>query len=59
MMLRVIGNHKINPRGSHIHENENMEVKKSKIYDARGYIAALGNRLQGKGYESEENYPHC
>jgi hypothetical protein len=22
------------------------------IYDARGYIAALGNKISGKGYES-------
>ena len=23
-----------------------------KIYDARGFIAALGNKIAGKGYES-------
>ena len=30
-----------------------------KIYDARGYYAALGNMLAGKGYEKEENYKNC
>jgi len=27
-----------------------------KIYDARGYYAALGNLLAGKGYEKEDTY---
>ncbi len=27
-----------------------------KIYDARNYIAALGNKFSGKGYESTEFY---
>lgn len=27
-----------------------------KIFDARGYYAAWGNKLAGKGFESEENY---
>lgn len=27
-----------------------------KIYDARGYYAALGNKLAGKGFEEEEYY---
>ena len=27
-----------------------------KIYDARGYYAALGNKMAGKGYETQENY---
>lgn len=29
-----------------------------KIFDARGYYAAWGNKIAGKGFESEQNY-HC
>lgn len=29
------------------------------IYDARPYSAALGNKLQGKGYESDKNYKNA
>ncbi len=29
------------------------------IYDARSYIAAFGNKLAGKGYESKHNYKYC
>jgi len=29
------------------------------IYDARSKMAAFGNRVAGKGYESEEYYPNC
>jgi hypothetical protein len=27
-----------------------------KVYDARGFYAALGNKLSGKGFEQAENY---
>lgn len=27
-----------------------------KIFDARGFYAALGNKLSGKGFEHSENY---
>ena len=27
-----------------------------KIYDARGYYAALGNKIAGKGFENQEFY---
>lgn len=30
-----------------------MSDKNCKIYDARGYYAALGNMIAGKGYEKE------
>jgi hypothetical protein len=29
-----------------------------KIFDARGYYAAWGNKIAGKGFENEQNY-HC
>lgn len=29
------------------------------IFDARPKIAAVGNRLSGKGYESSEYYTNC
>lgn len=45
LMLRVIGNLKFDPQ-----TNSNSELIRCKIYDARGYIAAMGNRLQGKGF---------
>lgn len=54
LMLRVIGNLKFDPQ-----TNSNSELIRCKIYDARGYIAAMGNRLQGKGFESVENYQNC
>ena len=37
----------------------NMTKKNCKIYDARGYYAALGNRFAGKGYEKPEFYENC
>ena len=46
MMLRFIGDHQEDRK------NVNGEVT-CKIYDARGYYAALGNKVSGKGYESE------
>lgn len=46
LMLKMIGNPNSNTKGKH-------EKKiNCKIYDARGYLAALGNRFQGKGYEN-------
>ena len=52
LMLRYIGNHQadLNNGGNDI---------TCKIYDARGYYAALGNKVSGKGYESEEFYTNC
>ena len=38
---------------------EQQEVKNCKIYDARGYYAALGNMFAGKGYEKPEFYSNC
>lgn len=53
MMLRMIGNHQADPNAT------NNDVINCKIYDARGYYAALGNRMAGKGFESEEFYSNC
>ena len=36
-------------------KNKNPK-KNCKIYDARGYYAALGNMFAGKGYERPEFY---
>lgn len=43
MMLKFIGNHREEDL------NGNSEVT-CKIYDARGYYAALGNKMSGKGF---------
>ena len=43
MMLRFIGNHQDDSI------NASSEVT-CKIYDARGYYAALGNKMSGKGF---------
>ena len=54
-MLEMIGNPKYNP-----HLKSDVEKKKNcHIYDARGYLAALGNKIQGKGFEMIENYENC
>ncbi len=54
-MLRMIGDHKLNySEVNDFYGNYNCH-----IYDARGYIAAMGNRLAGKGFESLENYKNC
>lgn len=29
------------------------------IYDARSYMAAFGNKIAGKGYESKNHYKYC
>ena len=55
-MLRVIGDLKYDPK---THKSENEKSKKCRIYDARNYYAAFGNKFQGKGYESLENYQNC
>lgn len=35
---------------------ENKNRLNCKIYDARGYYAALGNKIAGKGFENEQFY---
>ena len=52
MMLRFIGNH----AGDTTTDSDSLTCK---IYDARGYYAALGNKVSGKGYEEEEFYSNC
>lgn len=51
IMLNIIGNPKLTyeqcDTGMILYPNPNCV-----IYDARGYIAALGNKISGKGYES-------
>ena len=63
IMLSVIGNPKVSPKGKllSILELENNPIQKVNcvIYDARGYMAALGNKISGKGYESPEYYTNC
>lgn len=39
--------------------NFTYQIPNCVIYDARGYIAALGNKISGKGYESTEYYTNC
>lgn len=55
-MLRMIGNHKLDPKSNYnikIDENNNTSpTVNCKIYDARGFYAAFGNKISGKGYES-------
>jgi myotubularin-related protein 1/2 len=29
------------------------------IVDARGQLAAMGNRIKGGGYENMDHYPNC
>lgn len=48
LMLKLIGDPS---------EEPSKEKKKNcVIYDARGYMAAIGNKLQGKGYEAIDYY---
>ena len=53
LMLKIIGNHQLEVNSS------TDGIINCKIYDARGYYAALGNKMSGKGYESEEFYTNC
>lgn len=54
LMLRMIGNPKTDPKSNHnLNKDESSNVINCKIYDARGFYAALGNKIAGKGYESE------
>lgn len=40
--------------GDPLHDPSTIIMKQNcKIYDARGYYAALGNMFAGKGYEKE------
>ena len=52
-MIRYIG------EATHIHGNKKARQINCKIYDARGYYAALGNMFAGKGYEKPEFYTNC
>lgn len=50
-MLRMIGNPKIEPKSNNtLIKDEISNVINCKIYDARGFYAALGNKIAGKGY---------
>lgn len=40
----------------YLDETAFVGIPDCKIYDARNYIAALGNKFSGKGYESSEFY---
>ena len=53
-MLRLIGDPKIDPKEAPTQGDTNCV-----IYDARNKMAAFGNKVAGKGYESEEFYPNC
>lgn len=51
-MIKLIGNPKINAKCKlYANEEEIKTTLNCKIYDARGYYAAIGNMLGGKGYE--------
>lgn len=54
LMLRLIGDPKIDPKEGVTQGDINCV-----IYDARNKMAAFGNKVAGKGYESEEFYPNC
>jgi len=54
-MLRMIGNPLQDPKSTqykNIGEIPNPPKVNCKIYDARGFYAAFGNKISGKGYES-------
>lgn len=58
-MLRCIGDHFFDPKSTKIFYIDDIPFvgnANCKIYDARNYIAALGNKFSGKGYESTEFY---
>ena len=55
-MLKMIGNPKYVP---HIKGATDEKKINCHIYDARAYLAALGNKIQGKGFEMVENYENC
>ena len=51
-MLRIIGDHSGKTKGSSFYYLENHQGPfNCKIYDARNYMAALGNKFAGKGFE--------
>jgi len=54
-MLRMIGDPKLDPKSNNLSLtiDEITNGINCKIYDARGFYAALGNKIAGKGYESE------
>jgi hypothetical protein len=55
-MIQYIGDLK----GSFLNNTEeNKKVKNCKIYDARGFYSAFGNRIVGNGYENTEFYTNC
>ena len=58
-MIRMIGDHSYNPKGTYffiLDDSQYVGSPNCFVYDARNYIAALGNKISGKGYESTENY---
>lgn len=58
-MLKCIGDHSSNPNSKHTFYSDEGQIggiPNCKVYDARNYIAALGNKFTGKGYESTEFY---
>lgn len=61
LMLRLIGNPKLDPKGTLLNTIDNIGLQKVNcvIYDARNKMAAFGNKVAGKGYEPEEYYPNC
>ena len=48
-MLKCIGN----PKGYH---SDSINLH---IYDARSYLATMGNKLKGKGTESSDHYKNA
>jgi hypothetical protein len=43
----------------YLYTENNSNSANCVIYDARNKMAAFGNKVAGKGYESEEFYPNC
>lgn len=55
-MLQLIGNPKLNLKCKillYLAPQSMTENKNCKIYDARNYMAAFGNKIAGKGFEQE------
>ena len=58
-MLRLIGNPTINIEIEDLQKNTNAVKKNVHIYDARPYLNAFGNRMNGAGFESTNFYKNC
>lgn len=51
-LLKFLGN----PYQNDYNESNGVDLY---IYDARPYLSAMGNRLNGKGFEDTKNYRNC